>query len=362
MKKIYPLAMVMAVGLTVVGCQAAEPAPAPGTDGPVTAEDLIAQGLIDEDGVLAEPATITLAAASRSAFALPLFLSVGHEAMAKRNLTVQVEILPSTESYPLMAVGRMDGNFSAPDVGLFNAIQGGSEIAIVAPQQRVLPESNDGLWCRTDVVDADGTFDWQQLRGQSIGSSQANRGTSMLGLVTELERQGIDVHDVEIEQMGVADQVAALQNGALMCSFIQEPMHVPVLQGNIAVKVFDPNTPGFPPGTVAFGQSILKDRPEVGMAYIAGLAEVYEDLQGNYLADATFRAELSRLLEQPETYLEQMTPGSYELPLAFPSNYVEAFQKAWRNWDDLLQYEVDLTQDQVIDPRFMAFANSVSGK
>jgi ABC-type nitrate/sulfonate/bicarbonate transport system substrate-binding protein len=323
-----------------------------------SAERLIADGVMDEEAVLAEPATITIATAVPTAFTIPLYMAEsGTEPFARRNLTVKIENLPGADSYPLMATGQLDGNYSAPDVGMFNSIQSGSDLAIVAPSQIQAEDAVDGLYCRTEDMGGK-PFSWDMLVGKKIGSSQANRGISMIQIAQNLEKAGVDVKDIEVVQMSTSDQVAALENGGIFCGLIQEPLTAVVEEAGHAEFVARQMEVGFPNGSIAFGKSILRDHPEVGYAFVAALAETYRDsLQGEWLRGN--EAYFAELLDQPVDVLEQMTTPTYALPLALPENYAATFDHTWRKWDDLLQYEAPLTEDEVIDNRFMDFANAM---
>jgi ABC-type nitrate/sulfonate/bicarbonate transport system substrate-binding protein len=331
-----------------------------GEGGPASgsAEQLIADGVMDEEAVLAEPATITIATAAPTAFTIPLYMAAsGYESFARRNLTVEIVNMPGTDSYPLMSTGQLDGNYSAPDVGMFNAINSGSDLAVVAPTQIQAEDAVDGLYCGVDQMDGK-EFSWEMLRGQKIGSSQANRGVSMIQIAENLTAAGVPVDEVEVVQMSTADQVAALENGALFCGLIQEPITAVVEAAGHATFVARQMEIGFPNGSVAFGTSILRDHPEVGYAFVAALAELYRDeLQGDWLRGN--EAYFAELLGQPEETLEQMTTPTYSLPLALPDGYAATFDRTWRNWDDLLQYDTPLAESDVIDGRFMDFANDL---
>ncbi|MDI2098692.1 ABC transporter substrate-binding protein [Ruicaihuangia caeni] len=313
---------------------------------------------MDEEGVLTEPATITIATAAPTAFTIPLYMAAaGYESFERRNLTVEIVNMPGVDSYPLMATGQLDGNYSAPDVGMFNSINSGSDLAVVAPTQIQADDAVDGLYCRVDEMGGK-DFSWEMLRGKKIGSSQANRGVSMIQIAENLKAAGVPVDEVEVVQMSTSDQVAALENGALFCGLIQEPITAVVEKAGHATFSARQMEPGFPNGSIAFGKSMLRDHPEVGFAFVAALAELYRDeLQGEWLRGK--EAYFAELLGQPQDALEQMTTPTYTLPLAFPTGYAATFDETWRNWDDLLQYDTPLAESDVIDDRFMTFANDL---
>ncbi|WP_403021164.1 ABC transporter substrate-binding protein [Salinibacterium sp. GXW1014] len=353
---------VIAIGaLALTGCAGQPGANSDDDDAATgTAEQLIADGVMNEEAVLAEPATITIATAAPTAFTIPLYMAeAGYDSFKRRNLTVKIENMPGVDSYPLMATGQLDGNYSAPDVGMFNSINSGIDLAVVAPTQIQAEDAVDGLYCRVDEMGGK-EFSWEMLKGKKIGSSQSNRGVSMIQIAENLEKAGVPVDEVEVVQMSTSDQVAALENGALFCGLIQEPITAVVEEAGHATFAARQMEIGFPNGSVAFGKSILRDNPEVGFAFVAALAELYQnELQGEWLRGN--EAYFAELLDQPQDALEKMTTPTYALPLALPEGYAATFDRTWRNWDDLLQYEEPLEESQVIDDRFMTFANELLG-
>src|SRR5690606_11657908 len=131
--RIKPIAAGFLAGAFLLSGCASAPNASDAGDGS-SAEELIAAGVMDDNAVLTEQQTITLAAATATSFTIPLFMAEsGYESFAKRNLTVEVETLSQVDAFPLMAKGELDGNFGAPDVGLFNSIHSGNDIAVVAP-------------------------------------------------------------------------------------------------------------------------------------------------------------------------------------------------------------------------------------
>lgn len=326
-----------------------------------SAEELIDAGVMDEEGVLAEPATIKMATADPNGFSLPLYLAVaGSEPFKRRNLTVEPVTMPGSNAFPLMATGKLDGNMGSPDVGLFNQIKEGVNIRVAAPSQVQNPDSKDGLFCSTEML-GDKEFDFTMLKGKKIGSSQKNYGISMVRLVAKLEEAGMDVDDVEIVQLSMTDQIAAVENGSLDCALLLEPVAGPIeAQGKMKMVERQMND-GFPNGAVIFGSSVLDEHREIGYAFVAAYHELIEQELGKpgWIDSQEDKERYSAVVDKPSDYMNSITPPVYTLPLAFPSNYVEVQESTWRSWPDLLQFEEPMKDDEVIDPSFMEFANGM---
>lgn len=326
-----------------------------------TAQELIDAGVMDEEGVLAEPATITLATADPNGFSLPMYLAAaGAEPFKRRNLTVETVSMPGSNAFPLMATGKLDGNMGAADVGLFNQLKQGVNIRLVAPSQVQNADSADGLYCSTKML-GDKEFDISVLKGKKIGSSQKNYGISMVYLAAELKAAGMDVTDVELVQLSMTDQIAAVENGSLDCALLLEPVAAPVeAQGKM--KMVQRQMPdGFPNGAVIFGSSVLDDHREIGYAYVAAYRELIEQQLGQpgWIDAQEDKERYSEVVDKPSDYFNSITPPIYDLPLAFPDGYVETLETTWRNWPDLLQFDEPMEKDELIDTSFMEFANGL---
>lgn len=338
--------MAIATALVLAGCSTGG-----ATDSPDPEES------VGSDGVLTEMTTVSVGISSAALWSLPVLMSEKWDSFTERNITLDVQTLPSSESFMLASTGKLDAVFSGPAVGLYNAIYAGTDLKIAAPGYVQSPETNSGLWVSTAALGGK-KFKPEMLKGKKIASSQGNTGSSIARVTDLLEEGGLTVDDVEIVTMPSADQVIALENGSIFAGIILEPLHLPLVESGSAIKVHPQIPDGFPGVAFLFGPTLLEERPEVGKAFVAALRDMYRDhLQGDYLGDE--RAEdIAAALGQEVKSLQRSTADPYMTELSFPDDYIKTYDTAWRKWDGLLENPKPFTNKDVIDTRFMDWANA----
>lgn len=312
---------------------------------------------IGDDGKLTERTELTIAIPGKQLPILAPIMAKAWKKFDERNLDVTIETLASDEAFPLLATGKLDGIWTGPSVGLFNAVAGGADVRMVSPGNYLSEESGGGIWVSSALLNGR-EFEPSMLRGKKFASSQGNTGTSMVAFSQLLESGGVGVDEVEIVTMSASDAVPALENGSISGAIVQEPLDVALEKNNSAVRV----SPQFPDGwnntTLLFGPSLLRDNPDAGKVFVAALRSTFVDkLQGDYLADPERVADIAEQLEQPVETLQQSTSDRYPTELSFPDEYVATHEEVWRQWPDLLTYDEPLTTEQVIDTQFMDWAN-----
>jgi ABC-type nitrate/sulfonate/bicarbonate transport system substrate-binding protein len=197
------------------------------------------------------------------------------------------------------------------------------------------------------------------LRGAKIASAQGNTGTTMIALAALLREGGLDISDVEIVTMPTTDQVAALENGSVTAGIIVEPLNLPLVERNAAVRVWPTTMDDYPISTLAFGPTLLRDNPDVGKAFIAALRDTYiNHLQGDYLHDPAKAKSIAEEIEQPLPSLQQVRSDIYGPTLTLPADLIARHEETWRQWPKLLTYEEPLVQSDVVDMRFVDWANA----
>lgn len=316
---------------------------------------------VDENGRLSEPTTITMTVPCQSLACFPPFLFNDWSEFEERNLTVDVSVVPSTDAVALAATGEIDVFNASLNVGLLNAIAGGSDVQVVAPNYELSDENNAGFYVSTKQL-GDREFDPSMLEGQTIASSQGNAGGSMVMLLRLLEEGGLTPDDVTIEMMPEADQIPALENGAIFMGILNEPSTTMVLESGGAVNVGRVTPDGYPAGVYAFGETMLGENDAVGKAFVSAVrASNANRLQGDYMADQEMVERIAAVLEQPVDLVSQGKSDVYPETLSMPSPWVEPHIETWEQFPDLLQGDAStLTDEDVVDDRFMEFANGIT--
>lgn len=347
-----PLGAIAITAIALSGCAGPGGDPTPSTSGTPT-------GLTPE-GKLKERAEVTINVANRAVldFSGPL-LADELGIFDDYGIDLKVESVPTNEAIPLLATGRLDVLIGGLNAGLFNAISGGSDLRVVAPGNYQAPDSNIGFWASSAWLDGR-DFSPELLKGSKHGSSQGVQGITMVNYVRLLEKGGLTVDDVEIVTMPQTDQVIALENGSLSTG-TPSPAGATTFEENGSAQFVAPQIPeGWPVVVLMFGPTLLDERPEVGMAFTAAMRTLYRDyLQGDYMDDPKVVDALVAVTEQTPEALESVVPFVYEPELSIPDDYISEMDKTWRLFPDVLQSPEPFTFEDVVDTRFMEFANGL---
>lgn len=312
------------------------------------------------DGKLKEPVEVTINVASRAVldFSAPL-LADELGVLEEYGIDLKVEAVPTTEAVPLLATGKLDVLIGGLNAGLFNAISGGSDLRVVAPANYQDPASTIGIWASTKWLDGQ-QISADLLKGSTHASSQGSQGVTMVKYVELLEKYGVEPDEVNVETLAQTDQVVALETGAVSTG-TPSPAGTATLDESGAAQFVTPQVPdGWPVTVLMFGPSLLDEHPEVGMAFVAAMRSLYADqLAPGYQDDPTVFDALVKVSEQTPDDIKQATPFIYKSELSIPDDYISRCDETWRMFPGVLQSEEPLTFDDVVDTRFMDYANGL---
>jgi NitT/TauT family transport system substrate-binding protein len=302
--------------------------------------------------------TITIGMGSPLPVFAPMLLAEATDAFADAGLDVVIEPIPSTESLPLIAQGKLDGQLTSWTSANFNAVNEGIDLKFIAPldNQAETPPGAPvaGFWARKDVVGDAENLDLSKLEGGVVVGPTGTRGISAMILQNALEEYGLGLDDVETgEVMQAPDGLVALENGAVEVAWLSAPMEVEAAKNPDLVPVA-----GYAPGvtgTVLLAGPSLLDRPEVGVRLLQVLSDVTEEyLQGDYREDPETVALLAEAEEMPEETIEAALPLTFDptFDLDGVPEFLEELQAFLKDQGDL-EYDEALPVDDVIDSRFV---------
>jgi NitT/TauT family transport system substrate-binding protein len=313
---------------------------------------------LGSDGVLSKEVTVKISIPGKVLPMLPVVMANKWGEFKKRGINVDVSVNLPADGTALMTTGKVDASWGGPTVGIFNAIASGADVRIVAPGNQPTKEVGTGFWVSTKALGGK-KFDPSMLKGKKVASSSGNSNTSMLAFTDMIKSGGLSVSDVELVTMASSDMIPALENGSIFAGVVSEPANVPLEEAGSATRIWPSIPEGWPNTALFFGPTLLRDNPDVGKAFVAALRATYaNDLQGDYLKDPTKLKDISVESEQPVDVLKQSTSDVYPATMAFPDTYVARHESVWRQWPNLLTSTKPFAESDVIDSRFMEYANS----
>jgi len=347
------LTLVLALGI-VSGCSPTPASP--------TAVAISTLPVPPEPTPTEEPVHLKVGALSYISFS-PFYIALEEGYFAEQNLDVELEIFSTAnaEVIPPLLQRQMDVGTSASSAQILNAIAQGGVLKLVADKGYVNPDAtcvSDGWVARNVLLDAGELTDFASLRGKTVVGSQR---TSFEYIFDEMLRRGgltaADVPTVEIRDNPT--RLEALKTGTVDAAYFGEPWITrAVNQSDAGIWVpYQDVAPGFPISMVVFGPSLLEDRPDVGVRFMAAyLKGVRQFMEGKTDRNVELVAEFTQLT--PEE-LQQVCWNSFKLDGSVDTGILET----------LIQYNLDkgyttapLTVEQVWDPQFIEGAAALLGE
>jgi NitT/TauT family transport system substrate-binding protein len=376
--KIRVLLPALLVLWTLVACQApaAPPAPRPASEGAP------AGGATSAASAAARPAgaapTATAAAPpplqpmkmgdARLFTGVPIYVAVEKGYFREQGIDMQFEPMTGGDSAAYLSTGQIDIALDAIAVGLFNAIERGADMRIIAPAGILtLEDSPLPLVVRKELVDSGEVRGPADLRGRRIAILA--RGATPEYLLTKVfDPLGMTINDIEPVSMPFPDMPAALTNGSIDAAVPAEPIATrAVSQG--AVKLVSAIAPGRMTTVISASGQTLRDRPELAqrwaLAYMKGIRDLQPPALGVWDAERLYRPEhmaiYTQYLNVPEQVLRDQVPYTWDADLVIQGDSIMDIQQThMRNGVLTLQQPVPL--DRMVAPGPSDYARQTLGR
>jgi NitT/TauT family transport system substrate-binding protein len=280
-----------------------------------------------------------------------------------RDEGLQVDFVPfaaAAKMVPVLGTGELAAGGGAVSAGLYNAVERGVEMKVVADKAHHDPDSSHAaLLVRKDLI-ASGRFkSFADLRGLKVALS--GKGTSDESVLNEaLRLGGLHWGDCEVVYMGFPQHPAAFANGAIDASLTAEPALTNTLKtGSVVlysrIGQFYPHQQS---ASVIYGVKLLKQEPDKAQrfmrAYVRG-ARFYNDAIVNGALTGRTAPQVIEILTK---YAPVKDPAVYRVitpPAISPdgSLYLASMQKDWQFFKDTGQISGRVTVDQIVDLSFV---------
>jgi NitT/TauT family transport system substrate-binding protein len=259
------------------------------------------------------PATVKVGNVSSLLFA-PLYVAQEKGYFAEQQLTVQLETIQAgQDAMVFLANGQLDFVLAGYSAALFNAVGRGMDVKVIAPMG-IQPKQGDPspLMVRADLVKSGAVKSVKDLKGKKIASTGGNGATGSYLAARRLAKVGLTLADVEIVNVAVQDQEAALVNKAVDAAIMNEPYS----SKTIADGAGTPVDAGVLAGTNASGLltsgTMLKDKNDVVVRFTTALMKAARDMQGDkFKSDENIKAFQKYTNLKPEQ-LKQVVPYDFD--------------------------------------------------
>ena len=300
---------------------------------------------------LATKATVKVGYSSKLTAFAPLFLAKHFKEFEKENLDVELVVGTPNNSLVLLSTGRLDVGLTQPSAAFFNAVASGADVKITAPGTFFPDNNKQGLWVSKAFL-AGKPYSPALLKGQTIGSVVGYGSTISVYINKDLQKAGLTIKDVEFKQMGAADILAALENGAIPAGILNDPIWLNANPDKVQFAVGQPVTDTG--GGWVYGPNLLKDKRDVGMAFMRAIARTTRlYLQGDYMNNKTVSDALVAELETPIEVLKKTPAPLFPADMQIPPTYLDTVQTVYSLTPGVLTYTALLPRDKVEDSAFV---------
>jgi NitT/TauT family transport system substrate-binding protein len=210
-----------------------------------------------------------------------------------RDEGINVQIVPfdsGASMIPPLGTGQLDVGAGSPSAGLYNAVERGIAIKIVAD----LGSDPKGygfqqLVVRSDLVRSGRFKELKDLKGLTVaGNTPQSTATSTLNVL--LKSAGLTLDDIKRVYLSYPDQVVALRTGSIDAALPLEPDATLAVKSGIAVRIVggDAFYPNQEISVVMYGGPFIKNHRDLGVKFMRAFlrgARFYNDaLAGGKLA------------------------------------------------------------------------------
>jgi NitT/TauT family transport system substrate-binding protein len=294
------------------------------------------------------------------------YIALARGYFAEEGLDIQpVAIGSGGRMIPSLGAGQIDVGGGGISTSLINALIRDVPLRLVADKGSLRPGFGySGLIVRKELVDRGTVQGLADLRGRRIAVNTAT-GMDIMGLNAALERGGLKLDDVTLEEIAYPDMIAALANGAVDGATPLEPTVSAILQQGVGVQLigFDEVTPNSQLGAIMYAPQFMRDQPEAAqrfaLAYLRGIRDYNQAF-----TTGTGRDDVIQILTKATTIKDPRVFEGMTLPGLNPNGYLNtdsivATQAFWQR-QGLLQTTVE--PERIVDHRYMDYALDVLGR
>ncbi len=307
---------------------------------------------------LPERTTVKMSSSFRLEFNSPVLLADTMGEFEKENIDFEFVNVGFADAIPQLAQGTLDAAIGGFELALYNAGNQGLPVKAVMGNY-FPPDAGDysvpqtGLWCRRASFSDPSNPDPSETQKLKWASSVGKGSSAVYYSVTELKKRVPDfsVDDLQVDKIPAADIVTALQNGAIDCGVLLDPTWLTVANDPDYVLMAT-QTPGEPLGLVAFGKTLLQDKPEVGEAFVrAVIRTINTYFAGDYHSDAAVMQEIAKVTNQPDTTKLTATP-SLVMDWEIRGTTTTSMQELFIDLGVITDFSTPVPEEKVVDRSF----------
>ncbi|MGH7089584.1 MAG: ABC transporter substrate-binding protein [Stellaceae bacterium] len=222
-----------------------------------------------------------------------------------------VQARSGQEMIPSLASNQLQVASGSPNAGLFNALNRGIDIRLVADFAHVGPKGDRtvAVVAREDLMNEGVIKSPADLKGRSVARGPGSGQITDLLFSTLFRTYGFTMADVTMRSLTFADSLAALTSKTLDSAFLVEPLVTMAERRHIARVLVDGGSviPGSELSVVYYSPEFARNKDAAGkfmVAYLQGVRDYYDAFFLGKNKDATIKVLTSSLPVRDPTIWE----------------------------------------------------------
>ncbi len=316
--------------------------------------------------VRAQELTIgTIGAASDA----PFFIADAKGYFAEQGLKVRfVRFDSAAKSIPSLGSGEVDVGSGATSAGLYNAVERGIGIKIVADKARNAPGYGfQAIMVRSDLIDSGKVRSLKDFKGLKVAMS-ANGNSENALMNYALVKNGLTYNDIDPVFLGFPQHIPAYANKAIDASLTVEPTVTKLLQLGLAKKLVtaDQVFPNYQTAVVFYSPKFIHEQPENARKFMVALVKAirfYDDaLKGGHIAGPN-ADEVIKILVKYSFIKDPAVHRAIVSQAVDPDGDINlpSLEMAWQFFKDTKQIDGSVKVPDVVDLSYVHAAAKALG-
>jgi NitT/TauT family transport system substrate-binding protein len=291
----------------------------------------------------------------------PLYWAEERGYLREVGLTIETSRFDSAQrmTTPLGA-DQLDIGAGAPGPGLYNAIQRGINVRIVADRGRLTPGARfNCLVVRKELLDSGAVHGIADLRGHIVAENVPGTITDYV-LDKVLRERGVDPAELTYVTVPFPDMLNAFSNSHIDAAFLVEPF-ITVSEQRGVSQCWRPTgdlAPNFQLAVLLYGPTFAEQRSDSARRFMMAFVRAVRDYYRAFFGDGQGRPELLDLITRTtrikdRALLEQLAPTWMD---PNGSVNVESLGDVQHYYFARGDMEAEVPMDQVVDTTFTDYA------
>jgi NitT/TauT family transport system substrate-binding protein len=289
-------------------------------------------------------------AAAPTVIGAPLAVAIARGYFRDEALEVDLQSSAAAQdSVLLAATGKLDLAVVGLNTGLYNGVARGLDVKVVS-SMAVNPMHGypTALVVRRDLLMSGQVTTLSDLKGRRIAVRGGAGSPAGYVLATKLREAGLHLKDIEVVNLGLPEQVAAMQARTIDVAIPPAPFTTQMLLDGTVELFGGPVTPGRSETATIMRGAFLRERPDAARETLMALMRGAHDLQGAEYKSPGNLDLLSKFTGLPIETVQAMDPYEFRPDLALRAEEILAAQQVFLE-EGLLEYGNPLPVQQLSD-------------